>query len=111
MKVAKENINNYQNKNIENEEKPYRIVTAKKIGKSKVTVKSESGVSTIVEIANLIIEYTPTNATDKTIKKWKSSDEKIAKIDSNGKVTAIRGGIATITVKTEICKTASCSVK
>jgi Bacterial Ig-like domain (group 2) len=47
----------------------------------------------------LIATITPDDATDKTIN-WSSSDEAIATVDNNGLVTAISGGIATITVTT-----------
>ena len=50
--------------------------------------KNESKtISTVIE---------PTDATNKTIT-WKSSDESVATVDSNGKVTGIKGGKSTIT--------------
>ena len=42
----------------------------------------------------------PDNATNKTVK-WTSSDETIATVDNNGKITAIQAGEVTITVTTE----------
>ena len=52
----------------------------------------------------------PDNATNKKYS-WKSSDDKIATIAADGKVTAIKPGSATITVTTEDGgKTASCQV-
>ena len=41
----------------------------------------------------------PSNVTDKTIK-WSSSDEKVATVNSNGKVTAVSEGTAVIVAKT-----------
>ena len=41
----------------------------------------------------------PDNAYDKLI--WKSSDEKVATVDAEGKVTAVGNGEATITATTE----------
>ncbi len=41
----------------------------------------------------------PTNATNKTLT-WKSSDTNIVKVDSNGKVTGVKAGKATITATT-----------
>ena len=43
----------------------------------------------------LTATVTPDNATDKTLT-WTSSDEHIAKVDANGKVTAVSKGTATI---------------
>ena len=52
----------------------------------------------------------PSNATNKKVT-WSSSDEKVATVDANGKVTAVGVGEATITVKTEDGgKTAKCYV-
>nr|WP_245161307.1 Ig-like domain-containing protein [Clostridium botulinum] len=42
----------------------------------------------------------PEDATNKKVV-WSSSDEKIAKVDENGKVTAIKEGKVTITAKVE----------
>ena len=42
----------------------------------------------------------PANATNKKVS-WKSSDSKIAEVDSQGKVTGVAAGKATITVATE----------
>lgn len=52
----------------------------------------------------------PSDATNKKVS-WKSSDEKIATVDADGKVTAVAVGKATITVTTEDGnKTATCEV-
>lgn len=58
----------------------------------------------------LIATVNPSNATNKSVT-WKSSDESIAKVDANGKVTAVKIGKATITVTTvDGNKTATCLV-
>ena len=41
---------------------------------------------------------------------WKSSDKKVAKVDANGLVTAVKPGTATITVTTFNKKKATCTV-
>ncbi|RDU47600.1 hypothetical protein DWU89_18705 [Parabacteroides acidifaciens] len=52
----------------------------------------------------------PSDASNKNVT-WKSSDDKIATVDANGKVTAVAVGKATITVTTEDGgKTATCEV-
>ena len=99
-------------------------ITAKKAGNATITVTSELGnrsvtCSVIVEenvipvsmvslnkielsllegaSEKLIAEIAPTNASNKNID-WKSSDETIAIVDSEGKVTALKAGVALITV-------------
>lgn len=47
----------------------------------------------------LIATITPENAKDKSLT-WVSSDSKIVTVDANGKVTALKEGVATITVTT-----------
>ena len=51
----------------------------------------------------------PSNAADKTLT-WTSSDTSVAKVDKNGKVTALKNGTATITCKSANGKTAKCTV-
>jgi uncharacterized protein YjdB len=48
---------------------------------------------------SLIPTISPTNATDQAVT-WKSSDPNVATVDSSGKITAVEGGSAIITVKT-----------
>ena len=50
------------------------------------------------ESAVLTASVNPDDATDKTVT-WESSDETVATVDENGKVTAVGGGTATITAK------------
>jgi len=85
-------------------------VTAKII--PVTSVKLSSTTASIVEGANQTLTATvaPSNATNKKVT-WKSSDTKIATVDANGKVTAVKAGKADITVTTEDGKyTAKCVV-
>lgn len=51
----------------------------------------------------------PSDTTDKVT--WKSSDRKVATIDKNGKIKALKKGTTTITVRTTSGKTYKCNVK
>lgn len=57
----------------------------------------------------LTVTFDPTNATDKTIA-WTSSETTIASVSSNGLVTGLKSGTATITAKTTNGKTATCAI-
>ncbi|MDD3269670.1 MAG: Ig-like domain-containing protein [Syntrophomonadaceae bacterium] len=64
----------------------------------------------IGEDFNLITTVSPENAANKAVI-WNSDKEEIAIVDATGKVTAIKAGIATITVTTaDGNKTATCAV-
>ena len=59
----------------------------------------------------LTATVTPDNATFKNVT-WKSSNEAVATVDANGKVTGVKAGTATITVETMVgSKTATCAVE
>ncbi len=113
-------------------------VTAKKAGTAKITVTTEDGNKTanctvtvkanVVHVMGVKLNKTtitknvgetellkatvfPSNATNQAIT-WKSSDNAVATVNANGKVTAVAEGTATITVTTEDGnKTAICTVK
>ena len=72
-------------------------VTAKKVETILVTKVELAGKAEMVEgdEQTLKATVTPENATNKGLK-WTSSDEKIVKVDENGKVTAVKAGKATI---------------
>ncbi|KEI99570.1 hypothetical protein N496_08330 [Clostridium botulinum A2B3 87] len=76
--------------------KPYKeAVKAESITLDKTSMDLLEGSSD-----NLNAKVLPEDATNKKVV-WLSSDEKIAKVDENGKVTAIKEGQATITAKVE----------
>ena len=75
------------------------------IGLNKSTTSLTEGESEI-----LTSTIAPSNATgDKTVK-WSSSNEAVAAVDSNGKVTAKKAGTAVITATSSNGKTAGCTV-
>ena len=59
---------------------------------------------------NLKATINPSDTTDSKALTWTTSNSKVATVDSNGKVTGISEGEATITVRTSNGKTASCEV-
>ena len=111
-------------------------VTAKREGKATITAKTPTGETAecivtvkVKEISatsiklnktsmelevgkeeKLLATIEPTNTTNKAVT-WTISNEKIAIVDKEGKVTAKAEGEATITAKTINGKTANCIVK
>ena len=76
----------------------------------KVSLNKSATTLTEGESETLTATITPSNATgDKTVK-WSSSNEAVAAVDSNGKVTAKKAGTAVITATSSNGKTASCTV-
>ena len=112
-------------------------VTAKKTGSTTITVTTKDGAKTatckitvvaatvhvtgvtvnktavglsVSESLQLTASVQPSNASDKTVA-WSSSNESVATVDANGKVTAKKAGTATITATTKDGgKTATCKV-
>lgn len=83
--------------------KPKEIkVTQIKLNKTNIEI--EEGKTEKIEVT-----IQPSNATNKEIK-YSTSDEKIAKVDSNGTITGLKEGTVTITAKSNNGKTANCKV-
>ncbi len=82
---------------------------------AKVAVKSikldKTEITKVVgETEQLTATVLPSNATNKAVT-WSSSDDAVATVDENGKVTAKKVGTAKVTVTTKDGnKTATCSV-
>ncbi|MGE7989210.1 Ig-like domain-containing protein [Lysinibacillus fusiformis] len=64
-----------------------------------ITLNETSGNLQVGDTRTLTATVTPANATNKSVT-WTSSDENVATVDSQGKVTAIGEGSATITATT-----------
>ena len=76
---------------------------------SKITLNKTSATMTKGGTLTLKATISPSNATNKTLK-WSSSDSKIVKVSSSGKVTAIKNGTATITCKSADGKKVTCKI-
>ena len=63
-----------------------------------VTLNNTEGILTVGNTYTIKATVTPENATDKAVT-WASSDEKVATVDANGKVSAKAVGTAVITAK------------
>ncbi|MDR0519509.1 MAG: Ig-like domain-containing protein, partial [Clostridiales Family XIII bacterium] len=78
-------------------------VTKVKLNKKTLTLKKGAKYT-------LKATVTPKNATNKKLK-WTSSNKKVVKVSSKGKVTALKKGTAIITVKTHNGKTYKCKIR
>lgn len=85
-------------------------VTAKMVTVTGVTLDKATLTLTEGDNAQLKATVAPDNAINKSVS-WKSSDDMVATVSSDGEVTAVKAGTATITVTTEDGgKTATCVV-
>ena len=86
----------------------FRII--KDLSITSVTLNKQE--TTLVKGTSETLKATinPSDTTDSKVLTWITSDSKVATVDSNGKVTGVSEGKATITVRTSNGKTASCKV-
>ncbi len=85
-------------------------VTVRYIEISQIALNHSKLEIKINETETLTATVTPENATDYGSPiKWSSSDESVATVDENGKITAVSGGTATITAQVGN-KTSECRV-
>ena len=85
-------------------------INAKTIAVTGVTLNKTSLDMKVGDSETLTATVAPTDATNKAVT-WKSSNESVATVDDNGKVTAVADGEATITATTtDGEKTAECKV-
>jgi uncharacterized protein YjdB len=85
-------------------------INAKTIAVTGVTLNKTSLDMKVGDSETLTATVAPTEATNKAVT-WKSSNESVATVDDNGKVTAVGDGEATITATTtDGEKTAECKV-
>ena len=89
---------------------PLEEIPPEAIAVSGVTLNKTSLSLAVGESATLKATFKPTNATNKKVT-WSTSDKTIATVTSGGKVSGVKEGTATITVKTaDGNKTATCKV-
>ena len=82
-----------------------KVIPVESVALDKETLEMVEG-----DEATLAATVAPEEATDKTVK-WTSSDETVATVDADGKVTAVKAGTATITATTnDGGMTATCAV-
>ena len=92
-------------------ELPQYVEIAEIVRKVEAISISENVTIKTGETCALNVKFIPENAADKKVE-WKSSNESVAKVDENGKVTGIAVGMADITaVSNDGGKTAVCKVK
>ncbi len=81
-----------------------RAIVNVNVGKEPLSSLKIKGVNTLLigEQATFSTEVTPSHLENKVV--WKSSDTKVATIDANGKLTAIKAGNVTISATSEYDK-------
>jgi uncharacterized protein YjdB len=87
----------------------FTILGQNEVPVTSLTLNLESAEIEEGSSLQLTATVTPDNATDKSVT-WSSSDASIATVDSNGKVTGVKVGTATITATTANGLTATCEL-
>ena len=91
----------------------YTVNLKSKIGNTAVTgitLDSASATLDVGDEKNLVATVSPSNATNKGVY-WTSSNSAVARVNAQGKITALKPGTATITARTDDGgKTATCTV-
>jgi|GEM_PF-1446152 len=83
---------------------------SKDISITGVTLNQTSLALNIGNTSTLSAAIAPSNTTYSKTITWSSSNSSVAKVDSNGKVTALKSGTATITARTVNYKSAACKI-
>lgn len=78
-------------------------VSSIRLSKASISLKEK-------ETQTLTVVYSPSNATKGKSVTWKTDNSKVAKVNSNGKITAVGLGSTTITATTSNGKSATCKV-
>ena len=92
-------------------EATYKVtVTKKPVPIESVSLNKEALTLEEQQAETLVATINPSETTDDTTLTWKSSNEEVATVDSQGKVTAVKEGSTTITVTTTNGKEATCVV-
>ena len=81
----------------------YSLIKSVSLNKKEINMLTNSN-------ETLLASINPENTTESKLLTWTSSDENVATVDSNGKVTTLNPGIATITVTTSNGKTDECII-
>ncbi len=78
----------------------YTITVKKKVQVQAIYLNYDERTRYVGTTFTLVPTMNPSNATYPEVT-WKSSNAKVAKVDKNGKVTALKAGVAVITCKSE----------
>ena len=89
--------------------KEFKYINPIGVDASKISLNKTEASLKVKESIELIATILPENATDKSVT-WTSSDEAIATVDADGKVTAVAVGKATITATAASGISATCVI-